>query len=113
MEEKVKLDSDLVLKFNNIIPEIKKYFNIDLEKINENKKIFKLVNLKNNKLYNLYQNFEDTKILESFNILLNNYKKIPEINLDSKSIQDLSNEDFFIKNIQSNNYAYDRLENYF
>ena len=109
MEEKVKLDSELAQKFNTIIPDIKKYFNIDFEKINENTKIFELINLKNNKLYNLYQSFEDTKILESFNTLLNKCKKSPEIELDSKSIQDLSNSDKYIKTTESNNYAYDRL----
>ena len=109
MEEKVKLDSELVQKFNKIIPDIKKYFNIDFEKINENTKIFELINLKNNKLYNLYQSFEDNKILDSYNKLLDNCKKIQEINLDSKNIQDLSNADCFIKNTESNNYAYERL----
>ena len=109
MEEKVKLDSELVQKFNKIIPNIKKYFNIDFEKINENTKIFELINLKNNKLYNLYQSFEDNKILDSYNKLLDNCKKIQEINLDSKNIQDLSNADCFIKNTESNNYAYERL----
>ena len=108
-EEKIRLDNELVKNVNKVIPDIKKFFNIEFEKINENTKIFDLVNLEKNKIYNLYESFAENNIIKSFNDLLNNYKKLDNINIVSKNIQDLSNIDCFIKNSESNNYAHDRL----
>lgn len=107
MTEKAHLDDDLVKEFNALIPDIKNYFNVDFPKINGDTTIFELTNTKDNNIYNIYKNMNET--IETYNTLLKNYTKLEEINIGIKDIQDFSDSDKFIKKYKSKNYAFDRL----
>ena len=107
MDERAILDKELIDKFNEMIPDIKNYFNVDFPKINDGTKIFELTNTKDNNIYNIYQNMNET--IETYNILLKNYAKLEEINIGIKDIQDFSDLDIFIKKKESKNYAFERL----
>ena len=106
MEQNINIDGELINKFNEIIPQIKKYFNIELTKIDKDTKLNEMINLKENKIYKLYESLNST--IEDFNNLLNNYKPDKEIIIEKKHIQDISNN-YFTKNKDSNNIAFDTL----
>ena len=106
MKQNINIDGELINKFNEIIPQIKKYFNIELNKIDKDTKLNEMINLKENKIYKLYESLNST--IEDFNNLLNNYKPDKEIIIEKKHIQDISNN-YFTKNKDSNNIAFDTL----
>ena len=89
--EKANLDKELIDKFNVLIPDIKNYFNVDFPKINNDTTIFELTNTKDNNIYNIYKNMNET--IETYNTLLKNYKKLEEINIGIKDIQDFSDSE--------------------
>ena len=105
MNQNIDLDEELIKKFNEIKPKIKEYFNIDFPNITRDTKLIELINIKDNKIYKIYESFNST--IESFNILLNKYKQEDQIELESKNIQDFSTEDSF--NAKTNNLAFEKL----
>ena len=68
MEKNINIDGELINKFNEIIPQIKRYFNIELTKIDKDTKLNEMINLKENKIYKLYESLNST--IEDFNNLL-------------------------------------------
>ena len=106
MNQSINIDGELINKYNENIPKIKEYFNIELVEINKSTKLNELIILKGNKIYEFYESLNST--IEEFNKLLDTYKPDKEIQIEQKTIQDISN-DFFIKSKNFNNSAFDRL----
>ena len=111
MNKKIKLDEKLIEKFNDNIPKIKEYFKVDFPYIiNEITNLSELINLKENKIYKIYESFNTT--IEKFNKLLNNYKQEDHIQLETNNIQDFKMADSFINysdNSNTKNLAFNRL----
>ena len=105
--QSINLDKELIEKFNKIVPRIKEYFNVDIPNITKDTKLIELINIKDNKIYKIYESLNST--IESFNLLLNKYKQEDQIELESKDIQDFTIEDSFVKNTESNNLAFEKL----
>ena len=109
MNQSINFDDedDSIKQFNDIIPDIKKYFGIRFETITGSTKLIDLINIKGSKIFSLYESMKS--IIDSFNSLLNNYKQEDEIKLDSKNIYDFTDNDKYLNISESDNMAYDRL----
>ena len=103
--QNINLDDELINKFNEVVPNINKFFNVNIKTITNDTKIFDLINSKDSDIYKIYESLNDA--ITTYNDLLKKY--LTDGNkLKSKMVQDFSTEDRFYNDLKPN-LSYNRL----
>ena len=100
-------------RFNKNIIKIKNYLKIEIEELTNNSKISEIINIKDNKIYKMYENLDN--IIKEYNDFLLSLKIYSENPSDIQTlyIQNISKKDCFNLKLNerenTNNLAFDRL----
>ena len=111
--ERNNINSRDYSRFNKNIVKIKNYLKIDFDEITNNSKISEIINIKDNKIYKMYESLNN--VIKAYNEFLLNLKIYSENQNDIKElyIQDISKKDCFSLKLNekenSNSLAFDRL----